>query len=363
MVNSSAQCDFNATGLHSSCFLMGEPAQHSQKAKQQLKQQLWPPGYQIKACNWPESCCRRPGSQLWQAGTRAHRGCWLFWTALSGPYRAYVRLSRNASWPTGRIAAGSSSPLLLCTASFCRVPSARQRHGVTPRTCRSPRAERKPRRMCSSCPPPSPAAAAAASLHSSCSDNLRGFFEQCFPTLLKRLFGYDGPSWLNLVARVRPPLAAEWGRTCHVAACRAAHVLTLMRPTPHIPPPTLAHPTQNPKEADAKALLKLLSPSGILFSAMYSADADGATQFFFPKERLPTHTQARDPGFCCCGPGNGCSGRDVCSDAAGTPNSAAAPLARWQPAASLGAPRPYQPHHTMLFPLLADAAGGACGAC
>ena len=36
-----------------------------------------------------------------------------------------------------------------------------------------------------------------------CSDNLRGFFEQCFPTLLKRLFGYDGPSWLNLVARVR----------------------------------------------------------------------------------------------------------------------------------------------------------------
>lgn len=37
----------------------------------------------------------------------------------------------------------------------------------------------------------------------SCSDNLRGFFEQCFPTLLKRLFGYDGPSWLNLVARVR----------------------------------------------------------------------------------------------------------------------------------------------------------------
>jgi hypothetical protein len=36
-----------------------------------------------------------------------------------------------------------------------------------------------------------------------CSDNLRGFFEQCFPTLLKRLFGYDGASWLNLVARVR----------------------------------------------------------------------------------------------------------------------------------------------------------------
>ncbi|KAL4451949.1 hypothetical protein ABPG75_007611 [Micractinium tetrahymenae] len=80
------------------------------------------------------------------------------------------------------------------------------------------------------------------------SDNLRGFFEQCFPTLLKRLFGYDGTSWLNLVA-------------------------------------------QSPKEADARALLKLLSPTGALFTAMYSADADGSTQFFFPRERLPTHTQ------------------------------------------------------------------------
>ena len=44
-------------------------------------------------------------------------------------------------------------------------------------------------------PPPHPPRLA-------CSDNLRGFFEQCFPTLLKRLFGYDGTSWLNLVARV-----------------------------------------------------------------------------------------------------------------------------------------------------------------
>ena len=50
-------------------------------------------------------------------------------------------------------------------------------------------------------------------------------------------------------------------------------------------------PLQSPKDADARALLKLLSPSGILFTAMYNADADGATQFFFPKERLPTHTQ------------------------------------------------------------------------
>ena len=51
------------------------------------------------------------------------------------------------------------------------------------------------------------------------------------------------------------------------------------------------NPVQSPKEADARALLKLLSPTGVLFTAMYSADADGATQFFFPKERLPTHTQ------------------------------------------------------------------------
>lgn len=55
----------------------------------------------------------------------------------------------------------------------------------------------------------------------------------------------------------------------------------------HAPAPRL----QSPKEADAKALLKLLSPGGVLFTAMHSADADGSTQFFFPKERLPTHTQ------------------------------------------------------------------------
>jgi hypothetical protein len=34
-------------------------------------------------------------------------------------------------------------------------------------------------------------------------DNLRGFFEKCFPTLLRRVFGYDDfeASWLNLVTR------------------------------------------------------------------------------------------------------------------------------------------------------------------
>lgn len=39
--------------------------------------------------------------------------------------------------------------------------------------------------------------------HARCRDNLRGFFEQCFPTLLRRLFGYDGSSWLTAVAKVR----------------------------------------------------------------------------------------------------------------------------------------------------------------
>lgn len=48
---------------------------------------------------------------------------------------------------------------------------------------------------------------------------------------------------------------------------------------------------QGSKEADANALLRLLCPSGILFSACYAADADGLIRFVFPTERLPTHTQ------------------------------------------------------------------------
>jgi hypothetical protein len=63
-----------------------------------------------------------------------------------------------------------------------------------------------------------------------------------------RIFGYTGPSWLGQVAR-------------------------------------------SAKEADARALLRLLSPGGALLSAMYSADADGSALFLFPRERLPAHTQ------------------------------------------------------------------------
>jgi len=56
-------------------------------------------------------------------------------------------------------------------------------------------------------------------LRHSCRDNYRPFFEQAFPLLLRRVFGYDGASWLT----------------------------------------TLAH---NGKEADISALLDLLSPTG-----------------------------------------------------------------------------------------------------
>ena len=79
-------------------------------------------------------------------------------------------------------------------------------------------------------------------------DNLRGFFEQCFAPLVARIFGYSGASWLGQVAR-------------------------------------------SGKEADARALSRLLSPSGPLFTAVYNADADGSIRFHFPRQRLPAHTQ------------------------------------------------------------------------
>lgn len=45
-------------------------------------------------------------------------------------------------------------------------------------------------------------------------DNLRGFFEFCFPVLLKRVFGYDDveASWLNAVTKVRRglPVGRAW---------------------------------------------------------------------------------------------------------------------------------------------------------
>ncbi|KAJ9510102.1 hypothetical protein QJQ45_015584 [Haematococcus lacustris] len=81
-------------------------------------------------------------------------------------------------------------------------------------------------------------------------DNLRSFFDKCFPVLLKRIFGYDDAeaSWLNLVSKA--------GRA-----------------------------------DDARALLQLLSPRGRLLTCMFSADAEQLIKFMFPVERLPPHTQ------------------------------------------------------------------------
>lgn len=81
-----------------------------------------------------------------------------------------------------------------------------------------------------------------------------------------------------------------WNVPCQ-APCGAC---TLRGFIPTIGPHLSAHHScQGGKEADAKALLKLLSPTGVLFSACYAADADGLIRFVFPNERLPTHTQAR----------------------------------------------------------------------
>jgi len=81
-------------------------------------------------------------------------------------------------------------------------------------------------------------------------DNLRGFFEQCFPLLLTKIFGYGGGSvsWLSAVA-------------------------------------------QPGKEHDAAMLVQLLSPKGVLLSAMHSADSDHIIRFILPRERLPSRTQ------------------------------------------------------------------------
>ena len=55
--------------------------------------------------------------------------------------------------------------------------------------------------------------------------------------------------------------------------------------------PKLSALLQGASEADAQALEALLSPQGLLFKAMLSADAEGLISFMFPLERLPTRTQ------------------------------------------------------------------------
>ncbi|KAF6262749.1 hypothetical protein COO60DRAFT_1699160 [Scenedesmus sp. NREL 46B-D3] len=88
-------------------------------------------------------------------------------------------------------------------------------------------------------------------------DNPRGFFEHCFPLLLKRIFGYDDKeaSWLHIVA-------------------------------------------VDGRDADATALIQLLAPTGPLLVALHGADGESIIQFMFPPERLPAHTQVRLPAGC-----------------------------------------------------------------
>lgn len=99
-------------------------------------------------------------------------------------------------------------------------------------------------------------------------DNLRGFFEQNFPNLLRNVFGFDGQGWLAMAAQV-----LDWHPSCQAV--------------PH------RHPSQGSREVDVKALLDLLAPTGKLYREMLRADADDLIQFVFPVERLPTHTQVR----------------------------------------------------------------------
>lgn len=62
---------------------------------------------------------------------------------------------------------------------------------------------------------------AVAALLSTHRDNLRGFFEYCFPLLLKKIFGYDDreASWLYTVAVVRHTCNG----TAHQQPRRATH--------------------------------------------------------------------------------------------------------------------------------------------
>lgn len=101
-------------------------------------------------------------------------------------------------------------------------------------------------------------------------DNLRGFFDKCFPNLLKRIFGYDDfeASWLNMVTKVgvyqrnaspgsnrprqqcssRLGVAGHW-QLCWPRHCNGASTHAAVPSQPH-------------KEEDARALVNLLHPQG-----------------------------------------------------------------------------------------------------
>jgi hypothetical protein len=133
-------------------------------------------------------------------------------------------------------------------------------------------------------------------------DNLRGFFEYCFPVLLKRVFGYDDveASWLNAVTkagreddarslmRLLSPQGAfeERGEGCFrpAACCTLPADASMARGDPcTVTSPNLAPTTHAPLNAP--------NQTGALSSAMRAADADRLIHFLFPPERLPAHTQ------------------------------------------------------------------------
>ena len=104
-----------------------------------------------------------------------------------------------------------------------------------------------------------------------CRDNLRNFFQACFPTLLTRLFGFDDQdaSWFSLVASVGAGRLVSLGKGGGGEGCcvtpAAAAALThapANRATPH--QTALFHAPQRSTPDDQRALLQLLAPDGAL---------------------------------------------------------------------------------------------------
>ncbi len=93
-----------------------------------------------------------------------------------------------------------------------------------------------------------------------CRDNLRGFFQHCFPVLLTRLFGFDDfeASWFTLVAKVQGRLAS-----CFLAGCGNLCTCTMLLKLQSTHPAMFDVCTQQGREEDARALIKLLSPDGV----------------------------------------------------------------------------------------------------
>lgn len=70
---------------------------------------------------------------------------------------------------------------------------------------------------------------------------------QCFPALLKQLFGYDGVSWLTTASKVCPDAASPGETAVNCAGNNGKHC-----------------GLQTQDDQDAKALISLLAPDGQL---------------------------------------------------------------------------------------------------